>query len=95
MDLLASRRCKKRRQRWISFVPARRKEAAREERRRRTGERKESRVGRSRIAGNYCDVGSKGTTKSPRFSGYQNCQVIVPMQKCLVWCIKCQVCQNA
>jgi len=29
MDLLASRRCKKRRRRWISFVPARRKEAAR------------------------------------------------------------------
>ena len=64
-DLLALRRCKKRRRRWISFVPAQRKKAAREE-------RKESRAGRTRLAGNYRDVGSMGTTRSPRFSGYQN-----------------------
>ena len=40
---------------------------------------------RSRLAENYRDVGSTGTTRSPRFSGYQNCQAIVPMQKCQVW----------
>jgi len=64
--------------------PARRKEAAREERRRRAGERKESRAGRSCLVGNYRDVGSTGTARSLRFSGYQNCQVIVPMEKCQV-----------
>ena len=50
---------------------------------------------RSRLAGNYRDVGSTGTTRSPRFLGYQNCQPIVPMQKCQVWFIKCLVWQNA
>ena len=74
------------------FVPARRKKVVREERRRPAGERKESRIS---LTGNYRDVGGTGTTRSPRFSGYQNYQAIVPMQKCQVWSIKCQICQNA
>ena len=67
----------------------------RKEKRRWRAEKRRRRTGRSRFVGNYRDVGSTGTTRSPRFSGYQNCQAIVLMQKCQVWSIKCQVCQNA
>jgi len=95
MDLLASRRCKKRRRRWISSSLHEERRWRAQERRRRAGERKESRVGRTRLAGNYRDVGGTDTTRSPRFSRYKNCQATVPMQKCQVWSIKCQVCQNA
>jgi len=40
-------------------------------------------------------VGRSLTTRSPGNSEYKKCQAIVPIQKCQVWSIKCQICQNA